>query len=101
MATFFKNKGILKQPYKNKKRCNAVQLQRILNGKSAFAFKQGSFEDNGVVNKCSAYARKFFKGNPNIAMELLLLGGEHAEKRRQKSITDKNVDFAFRKLRRQ
>jgi archaeal cell division control protein 6 len=71
---------------------NAIQLQDILKKRSIEAFKEGVI-DEGVIQKCAAYAAREH-GDARRAIELLRVAGELAERKGLKKITIKDIDEA-------
>ncbi len=81
---------ILFHPY------NALQIQDILNQRSALAFKEGVLEE-GVISKCAAFAAKEH-GDARRALDLLRIAGELAERDNSKRILLKHIDEANDKI---
>jgi archaeal cell division control protein 6 len=71
---------------------NAVQLQDILGKRSQEAFKEGVL-DEGVIQKCAAYAAREH-GDARRALELLRVAGELAERKNLLKISIKEIDEA-------
>ncbi len=77
---------------------NALQIQDILRQRAALAFKQNALEQ-GVVEKCSAYAAREH-GDARRALELLRVAGELAERNSKESINLACIDEAEEKIER-
>jgi archaeal cell division control protein 6 len=77
---------------------NALQLQEILNKRSAGAFKEGVVQD-GVVAKCAAFAAREH-GDARRALDLMRVAGELAERDDSKKILLKHIDEANGKIER-
>ena len=77
---------------------NAVQLQKILKERADLAFKENVVDD-GVIEKCSAYAAKEH-GDARRALELLRIAGELAERENKDRVTLEFVDNAEAKIER-
>lgn len=75
---------------------NAVQLQQILTGRSARAFRENVIEE-GVIQKCAAYAAREH-GDARRALELLRVAGEVAERNGSKTIRIQHIDDAEEKI---
>ncbi|HLC57135.1 MAG TPA: LAGLIDADG family homing endonuclease [Candidatus Nanoarchaeia archaeon] len=75
---------------------NALQLQDILRGRAEIAFRKGVLE-NGVIEKCAAYAAREH-GDARRALELLRVSGELAERKNQGKINIKDIDDAEEKI---
>jgi cell division control protein 6 len=71
---------------------NAIQIQDILKRRAGEAFKEGVV-DEGVVQKCAAYAAREH-GDARRAIELLRVAGELAERKGNDKITTKDIDEA-------
>ncbi|MEK6833527.1 MAG: orc1/cdc6 family replication initiation protein [Nanoarchaeota archaeon] len=81
---------ILFHPY------NALQLQDILKQRANSAFKEGVLQE-GVINKCAAFAAKEH-GDARRALDLLRVAGELAERDNSKKIFLKYIDEANEKI---
>jgi cell division control protein 6 len=77
---------------------NALQLQQILTGRAAKAFRESVIEE-GVIPKCAAYAAREH-GDARRALELLRVAGEVAERANFKTITINHIDEAEEKIER-
>ena len=77
---------------------NALQLQDILKERVKLAFRPGVLEE-GVVEKCSAYAAREH-GDARRALELLRVSGEVAERKNKLKIDIKHLDEAEEKIER-
>ncbi len=75
---------------------NAIEIQDILNGRAALAFRKGTLEQ-GVVEKCAAYAA-MEHGDARRALDLLRVAGELADRQGRQSITVADVDGAEEKI---
>lgn len=75
---------------------NAIQLQKILKQRADLAFKE-SIIDDGVVEKCAAYAAREH-GDARRALELLRVAGELAERQNEIKITVNHIDQAEEKI---
>lgn len=71
---------------------NAIQIQDILKRRAVEAFKEGVV-DEGVIQKCAAYAAREH-GDARRAIELLRVAGELAERKNNDKITTKDIDEA-------
>jgi len=77
---------------------NALQLQDILKERADLAFKEGVLDD-GVIEKCAAYAAREH-GDARRALELLRVSGELAERNGDGKISIKHLDEAENKIER-
>ena len=77
---------------------NALQIQDILSKRAKIAFKEGVL-DEGVIQKCSAYAAREH-GDARRALELLRVSGEIAERKDSEKITISDLDEAESKIER-
>ncbi|MDP3918446.1 MAG: ORC1-type DNA replication protein [Nanoarchaeota archaeon] len=77
---------------------NAIQLQSILRERAKKAFREGVI-DNGVIEKCAAFAAREH-GDARRALELLRVAGELAERRNLNSINIDCIDEAEEKIER-
>jgi len=77
---------------------NAIQLQDILRDRAKFAFRAGVMEE-GVIEKCSAYAAREH-GDARRALELLRVAGELAERDNSLKVSIKYIDEAENKIER-
>lgn len=75
---------------------NAFQLQDILKQRAVIAFKEGVVE-NGVIEKCAAYAAREH-GDARRALELLRVAGELAERKSAPHILIGDIDEAEEKI---
>jgi archaeal cell division control protein 6 len=75
---------------------NALQLQDILRERSKNAFRKEVIE-NGVIEKCAAYAAKEH-GDARRALELLRVAGELAERKNEPQILMRHIDEAEEKI---
>ena len=75
---------------------NALQIQDILKQRADKAFQKGAVEQ-GVIEKCSAYAAREH-GDSRRALELLRVAGEIAERNNSESVVLKYVDEADKKI---
>ncbi len=71
---------------------NAIQIQDILKRRAGEAFKEGVV-DEGVIQKCAAYAAREH-GDARRAIDLLRVAGELAERKGNDKITTKDIDEA-------
>ena len=77
---------------------NALQIQDILNQRAKEAFKKDVIEQ-GVIEKCSAYAAREH-GDARRALELLRVAGEIAERNGYLKVKIKHIDEAEDKIER-
>ena len=77
---------------------NALQIQDILQSRSAIAFKAGTIRE-GVIQKCAAIAARDH-GDVRRALELLRVAGEIAEREHCEGITLEHLDKAEAKIER-
>jgi len=77
---------------------NAMQLQSILKDRAKDAFREGVVE-NGVLEKCAAYAAREH-GDARRALELLRVAGELAERKNKNTISIDILDEAEEKIER-
>jgi len=77
---------------------NAIQIQDILNQRAKEAFKKNVIEQ-GVIEKCSAYAAREH-GDARRALELLRVAGELAERNGYLKVKIKHIDEAEDKIER-
>lgn len=77
---------------------NALQLQDILKRRAKLAFKDGVL-DEGVLEKCAAYAAREH-GDARRALELLRVAGELAERENAGSVNMACIDKAEEKIER-
>ena len=75
---------------------NALQIQSILRQRTELAFNKDVIE-NGVVEKCAAYAARDH-GDARRALELLRVAGEIADRKGNQKITIKDIDEAEEKI---
>ena len=75
---------------------NALQIQSILRQRAELAFNKEVIE-NGVVEKCAAYAARDH-GDARRALELLRVAGEIADRKGIQKITIKDIDEAEEKI---
>ncbi len=77
---------------------NAVELQKILSDRTSLAFTEGALE-NGVVEKCAAYAAREH-GDARRALDLLRVAGELADRKGAAKVAISDVDAAEEKIER-
>jgi cell division control protein 6 len=75
---------------------NALQLQKILKERASGCFKEGVLDD-GVIEKCSAYAAREH-GDARRALDLLRIAGELAERDGSGKILISHLDEANNKI---
>jgi archaeal cell division control protein 6 len=75
---------------------NAIQLQQILRKRANLAFKENVIEE-GVIEKCSAYAARDH-GDARRALELLRVAGELAERENSPKLIIDFIDKAEEKI---
>jgi cell division control protein 6 len=75
---------------------NALQIQDILRQRAEKAFKKDALEQ-GVIEKCSAYAAREH-GDVRRALELLRVAGEIAERSDEAKLKIKHIDEADKKI---
>lgn len=75
---------------------NALQIQAILKQRAEQAFVKDALE-NGVAEKCAAYAARDH-GDARRALELLRVAGEVADRKNAKKVTIEHVDEAEEKI---
>jgi len=78
---------------------NAIQLQEILNQRAKYGFKENVVAE-GVVAKCAAFAAREH-GDARIALDLLRIAVEIAERGGSKKILLKHIDEANIKIERE
>jgi len=71
---------------------NAIQIQDILKRRAQEAFKEDVL-DEGVIQKCAAYAAREH-GDARRAIDLLRVAGELAERKGGAKVTTKDIDEA-------
>jgi len=84
---------ILFSPY------NAIQLQSILKERARLAFNNKNKIEEGVIEKCAAYAAREH-GDARRALELLRIAGEVTERKGEEVITIDLLDEAEEKVER-
>ena len=75
---------------------NALQIQDILRNRAKFAFR-GEVIQDGVIEKCAAYAAREH-GDARRALELLRVSGELAERTNKNIISIEDIDAAEEKI---
>ena len=75
---------------------NALQLQDILRERANTSFKENTI-DEGVIEKCAAYAAREH-GDARRALDLLRIAGELVERDEQKKVTVEYIDKANEKI---
>ena len=75
---------------------NAVQIQAILRQRAELAFNKDVLQ-NGVIEKCAAYAARDH-GDARRALELLRVAGEVADRKSSKKIMVEHIDEAEGKI---
>ena len=75
---------------------NALQIQDILKERAKLAFKENVINE-GVIEKCSAYAAREH-GDARRALDLLRIAGELAEREGKKEVSIGLIDFAKEKI---
>lgn len=75
---------------------NALQIQEILRGRAAKAFKEGTIQA-GVIEKCAAYSARDH-GDARRAIDLLRIAGEIAERGGSAVVEIKHLDEAEKKI---
>ncbi len=75
---------------------NAFQLQQILNSRAEISFNEDVIE-NGVIQKCAAYAARDH-GDARRALDLLRVAGEICERNNEKKITINHIDLSEKKI---
>jgi len=75
---------------------NALQIQSILRQRAELAFHKDVIE-NGVIEKCAAYAARDH-GDARRALELLRVAGEIADRKNTKKIIIEHIDEAEQKI---
>ncbi len=75
---------------------NAIQLCKILGQRASLTFNKGVV-DEGVIEKCAAYAAREH-GDARRALELLRVAGEIAERKSEPKILIKHIDEAEDKI---
>lgn len=75
---------------------NAIQIKEILTARAAQAFRSGAIE-NGVIEKCSAYAAREH-GDVRRAIDLMRVAGEMTERNNRTTITLDDLDEAEKKI---
>lgn len=75
---------------------NALQIQSILRQRADISFNKGVLE-NGVIEKCAAYAARDH-GDARRALELLRVAGEVADRKNSRKVEIKHIDEAEEKI---
>lgn len=75
---------------------NALQIQNILRQRAELAFNKDVL-DQGVIEKCAAYAARDH-GDARRALELLRVAGEVADRKNTKKVTITDIDEAEGKI---
>lgn len=75
---------------------NAFQIQSILKQRAELSFNKNSLTE-GVIEKCAAYAARDH-GDARMAIELLRVAGEIADRKNVKKILIEHVDEAEEKI---
>ena len=75
---------------------NALQLQDILRERAESAFAEKVL-DNGVIEKCAAFAARVH-GDARRALDLLRVAGELAEREGSKTVNLSHIDAANQKI---
>ena len=75
---------------------NALQLQEVLRQRAILAFQKNVI-DNGVIEKCAAYAAREH-GDARRALELFRVAGEIAERKNDTKIRLEHLDEAEEKI---
>jgi len=75
---------------------NALQLKDILKQRADISFEKGTI-DQGVIEKCAAYAAREH-GDARRALELLRVAGELAERNNSDKIVVQDIDTAEDKI---
>lgn len=75
---------------------NALQIQAILRQRAELAFNKDVL-DQGVIEKCAAYAARDH-GDARRALELLRVAGEVADRKKMEKIVIEHIDEAEEKI---
>lgn len=75
---------------------NALQIQSILRQRADISFNKDAL-DQGVIEKCAAYAARDH-GDARRALELLRVAGEVADRKNSKKVEIKHIDEAEEKI---
>ncbi len=75
---------------------NAIQIKEILTARAAQAFRSGAIE-NGVIEKCSAYAAREH-GDVRRAIDLIRVAGEITERNNRSTVTLDDLDEAEKRI---